>query len=77
VLADRGLLIAEYRKHIHLGQTKVENFDVLAVDDENIPRFDVAVNDALAMGSVQPVSYLKGKIYQGFNLKWMSMDDFP
>jgi hypothetical protein len=44
------------------GKTKVENFDVPAPRDKDIPGFDIAVDDALGMCSVELFGDLHGKI---------------
>ena len=45
----------------HLGETKIENFDVTAPGDEDISRLHVAVNNALAVSGIEAVYDLNGQ----------------
>jgi len=43
-----------------LGQTKVENFSVPALGDEDVGGFHVAMDDALGVGRIQRIGNLNG-----------------
>jgi hypothetical protein len=51
-----------------LRQAEIQNLRLLALLNENVRRLDVAVDDALGMGGVQPVGYLDGQIQQRIDL---------
>ena len=50
-----------------LCQTKVENFGVTALGDENVGGLDVAVNDAFGVRGVEPVGNLDGQLEDRFD----------
>ena len=52
----------------NLGQAEVENLGLTAIRDEYVCRLDVAVDDALSVGSVEPVGSLDGNIQKAFDL---------
>ena len=49
---------------VSFAKTKVENLSLASISDENICRFDVAVNDALFVGGLQTVGNLNAKVQQ-------------
>ena len=48
-----------------------------ARDGENILRLEIAVDDALGMGGVQPVSKLDGQLQQGLKRQGLSLKIVP
>src|SRR5581483_4731068 len=45
-------------------QAEVENFGMPSLGHQNVCRLDVAMNDALAMGSIERIGDLDGQIYR-------------
>src|SRR5262249_61563080 len=46
---------------IKLGKTEVKNFGVTTPGDENVSRFDVAMNDALGMCRIERFRHVNGQ----------------
>ncbi len=58
----------------YLGQPKVQNLGVSPLGDEDIPRLDVAMNNAFAVGSIQPVGNLNRQTQQRVGIQGPSRD---
>ena len=56
------------------GKTKVEDFDVPAPRHKHIPRFDIAVDDALGMCGIEPFGDLHGKIEEFVHFERFACD---
>jgi hypothetical protein len=50
------------------GEAEVEDFGMAALGDENVCGFDVAMNDAFGVGSIEGVGNLNGEIEQVFQI---------
>lgn len=60
-----------------LGKAKIEDFDVAATRDKDIPRLDIAVNDALGVRCVEPFGNLHRKIEKFVEFEWFASDALP
>ena len=56
------------------GQPEIQNLSVTALRHENVRRFDVAVNDALAVRRVQRVRNLDAEIEKQFQIQGTARD---
>jgi hypothetical protein len=64
-----GRLGSRYWFGREFGQAEVEDFGVTAGGDENIGRFDVAMNDSLGVGGVQRVGEVDAERKEGFHFQ--------
>jgi hypothetical protein len=62
----RACLSGFRAKPAHLGQAKVENLGVPSIGDEDVGRFNIAVNDAFGMGRIESVGDVDAKIKETF-----------
>ncbi len=61
----------------HLGEAKIENLGVAARGNENVRRFDVAMDDALRVCGVERVGNLDAQIEHCFDLQRLARDAVP
>ncbi len=59
---------------IHFGQTEVEDFGVATVGYENVGGFDVAMDDAFAVGGVEAVGHVDGEGEEAFEVHGAAVD---
>ena len=59
------------------GEAKIEDFDVAATRDKDIPRLDIAVNDALGVRCVEPFGNLHRKIEEFVDFERFASDALP
>src|ERR1700723_87135 len=57
-----------------LGQTEVENLGLIAIRYKDVGRFDVAVNDALGVRTVEGVSDLDAEVEKFIQLHRLPVD---
>ena len=57
-----------------MAKPKVQNLGVAALGNKNVRWFDVPVDDAFGVGSVEPVRYLDAQIKDGFHFHRTATD---
>jgi hypothetical protein len=62
------------RLHDQLGQAEIKNLRLAARGDENVPRLDVAMDDALRVRGIERIGNLHRQIEQLFQLYGSSFD---
>ena len=63
-------------RHCNLRQSKIEQFGLPAVRDENVLGFDVPMNDAREMGRIECVGNLQRRFQREFQVKGLAGDAF-
>src|SRR5262249_11884570 len=58
-------------------QTKIENFGLTAFGNENVCRFNVAMDDSFGVSSFKRVGYLRRQFQQFVCLQWASAQALP
>jgi hypothetical protein len=64
---------ASFRKR-EFGGAEIEDFGAPALGDKNVGRFDVAMDDAFAVGGVQSVGYFDGQVQENVGVERPSAD---
>jgi hypothetical protein len=62
---------------LHFRQSEIQDFGVTTRSDEDVGRFDVAVNDAFAVGGVERVGDLDGDREKRLGAEWTAGDAVP
>ena len=65
---------ANWHRQIQLRQSEIEQLGVAAVGDEDVARFDVAVDDPAGMGGVERIGDFDGQFEQAVEVEAVSRE---